>query len=450
MTEWTPEMREAARERAKGRRQPKGAGSLFRTTVGGETVWRATKSLTRDGKKKTITGTSPSKSEALKRRDLNERKWLVAQGLEDPVILIEPDAKVWTVGEWLTKWAESQSEEAVQPNTRQRNRGLIKNHIVPHLGTRKLIAVREEHVQQLFKETLPNKRDENGQPLLGSSPIRSVFYILRDAFMEAEREGLIKQTPMKYLTAPKKQRKTPLTIADRMDDLPKLLAFLNQPEHAADDDYWALALFGLRASERLGLEWECITGLEDLTKSAVLTIDRQLYNDAEHKTLHIKMRTKTEAGTRTLPLPESVRKKLRSQLERQKEQKKSPKWQPRPGFENLIFTNSTGNPVRQAKDNMRWRKLVEDAGLAPLRGHDMRHMTASFLAEIGQPVEVVQAILGHQSAAMSSYYTHLSRARTLKALTSLADAYVYDMARYRDGKPKAGLVILTKPLHPVS
>jgi hypothetical protein len=142
MTEWTPEMREAARERAKGRRQPKGGGSLFRTTVGGEAVWRATKSLTRDGTKKTITGTSPSKSEALKRRDLNERRRLVSEGLEDPVILIEPDAKVWTVGEWLTKWAESQSEEAVQPNTRRRNRGLIKNHIVPHLGTRKLLAVR--------------------------------------------------------------------------------------------------------------------------------------------------------------------------------------------------------------------------------------------------------------------------------------------------------------------
>jgi integrase len=180
----------------------------------------------------------------------------------------------------------------------------------------------------------------------------------------------------------------------------------------------------LRASERLGLEWSSITNLsEDIDKPAVLTIDRQLYNDAEARKLYIKRQTKTNAGTRQIPLPDDVRVILIDHKARQLEQKKSPKWKPKEEFHDLIYTTDTGNAIRQSTDNEQWRKFIEDVGLQPLRGHDMRHLTASWLAKTGVSAEIAKTILGHNSEAMTSYYTHISLTSKSLAIAQLNSGY---------------------------
>lgn len=389
----------------------------------GERVWRATLSITTDeGKRKIITGTSGDKRTAIERRDRRHREWLVQQGEADPRILTDEDTRVWTMENWLNKWAEEQPKDEVQGNTRQRNRGLIKNHINPHLGHRKLLSVTETHIQELLKETLPAKKNEDGSQKLGSSPLRAIYYILKDAFTQAERERIITKNPMRFVDAPKKGRKNPLALGERMDDIPKLLAYLeDKPE---DKAYWALTFYGLRASERLGLEWSSFENLYKNTRKPVrLKIDRQLYNDAESRKLSIKYETKTDAGTRVVPLPEDVRKLLLAHRARQNKMRKSKQWKPGDGFKDLVFTTATGNPVRQAKDNARWTKLLKDAGIAPMRGHDMRHLTASYLAKVGVPAEVVKSILGHNSVAMTSYYTHISNEQKHEAVMKLSQGY---------------------------
>lgn len=443
MKQWTEADRAAASERAQRRRSAKGNGSVFKVTVHGERVWRATLSITTDeGKRKIITGTSGDKRTAIERRDRRHREWLVQQGQADPRVLIDEDTRVWTVEDWLNKWAEEQPKDEVQGNTRQRNRGLIKNHINPHLGKRKLLSVTETHIQELLKETLPAKKNEDGSQKLGSSPLRAIYYILKDAFTQAERERIITKNPMRFVDAPKKGRKTPLALGERMDDIPKLLAYLkDRPE---DHVYWALAFYGLRASERLGLEWSSFENLhENARKPARLKIDRQLYNDAESRKLSIKYETKTDAGTRVVPLPVGVRRLLLNHRDRWNEMSKSEKWRPAKGFEDLVFTTATGNPIRQAKDNARWTKLLQDAGIAPMRGHDMRHLTASYLAKVGVPAEVVKSILGHNSVAMTSYYTHISNEQKHEAVLALAEGY--RTAPLSDAMWAGGVVDLMKP-----
>jgi hypothetical protein len=223
----TDEQRAAASLRAQRPRRSKGEGSIFKTTVKGVQVWRATHSvMTDEGKRKIITGTSPSKSEAIARRDRLHRKYLVAQGLADPAILIDKDTPNYTVEEWMHQWMENLDPDVVQANTRERTRGLVRNHILPHIGKRKLLSVQETHINELLKDILPNKKDNNGKPLLGSSPIRGIYYILRDAFTEAERQNLVKRHPLKYIEAPKKGRKTPLNLTERGEDVPKIFEYL--------------------------------------------------------------------------------------------------------------------------------------------------------------------------------------------------------------------------------
>jgi len=54
-----------------------------------------------------------------------------------------------------------------------------------------------------------------------------------------------------------------------------------------------------------------------------------------------------------------------------------------------------------------WESLKKAAGLPHLRFHDLRHTHVTHALEDGVPIEVVMAQVGHLSAEMTRYYTHV-------------------------------------------
>ena len=54
-----------------------------------------------------------------------------------------------------------------------------------------------------------------------------------------------------------------------------------------------------------------------------------------------------------------------------------------------------------------WESLKKAAGLPGLRFHDLRHTHITHAVEAGVPIEVIMAQVGHLSAEMTRYYTHL-------------------------------------------
>jgi len=54
-----------------------------------------------------------------------------------------------------------------------------------------------------------------------------------------------------------------------------------------------------------------------------------------------------------------------------------------------------------------WLALLEEAGVADLRVHDLRHTFASYSLSSGQPLGVVGQLLGHRSTQTTSRYAHL-------------------------------------------
>jgi integrase len=70
--------------------------------------------------------------------------------------------------------------------------------------------------------------------------------------------------------------------------------------------------------------------------------------------------------------------------------------------DDLVFTTWRGKPLR----NLNFRRDVfdraaEDAGLAGLTPHELRHTAASLAVSAGANVKAVQRMLGHASAAMT-------------------------------------------------
>ncbi len=70
--------------------------------------------------------------------------------------------------------------------------------------------------------------------------------------------------------------------------------------------------------------------------------------------------------------------------------------------DHLVFTTWRGRPLR----NLNWRRdcfdqAADDAGLAGLTPHELRHTAASLLVASGANVKGVQKMLGHARAAMT-------------------------------------------------
>lgn len=98
-----------------------------------------------------------------------------------------------------------------------------------------------------------------------------------------------------------------------------------------------------------------------------------------------------------------------------------------PGRDGLIFTNDRGEPISRTRSSDVWRRAVTVAGLpVDTHFHDLRHFYGSLPIRHGESVKVVQARLGHASAAETlDTYSHLwpdSEDRTREAVDGVLGA----------------------------
>jgi integrase len=74
--------------------------------------------------------------------------------------------------------------------------------------------------------------------------------------------------------------------------------------------------------------------------------------------------------------------------------------------------------------NYHWRPMLKRLGLPDVRPYDARHTAATLLLEAGQPMKVVQEMLGHSSMMLTAdTYSHVTRAFKRQAAEAL-DAYL--------------------------
>ncbi len=148
---------------------------------------------------------------------------------------------------------------------------------------------------------------------------------------------------------------------------------------------------GLRQGELFGLTLEHVDFLArrlDVVQQLVMLTGAQLTFGPP----------KTDASRRNVPLPVVVLDAMAAHLAA---------WPV--GELGLVFTNDAGEPIRRTRFSDVWRPAVKAAGIPKGTGfHALRHYYASLLIRHGESVKVVQARLGHASAAETlDTYSHL-------------------------------------------
>ena len=140
--------------------------------------------------------------------------------------------------------------------------------------------------------------------------------------------------------------------------------------------------------------------------------------------------TKTDAGSRVIPLNETAYWAFSRLLERARllgatdeEHYLFPSFRFRCTTGDRSTEDTGYDPTRPVKTwRTAWRSLKRAAGLPTLRFHDLRHTSITKLAEAGVPDHVLMAIAGHISPNMVRHYSHVRDQAKRKAVEAM-DTY---------------------------
>jgi integrase len=121
--------------------------------------------------------------------------------------------------------------------------------------------------------------------------------------------------------------------------------------------------------------------------------------------LFLKPATKS-GKDRTVTLQDPWLSSLVRLKELRKQQKRLPEFQPEPQFADLVFLKDNGKPYDLNEDNELWKKVnqIHNSKQPAIRGHAVRHVAATKMADAGVTRDVAMAILGHESESISFYY----------------------------------------------
>lgn len=296
-----------------------------------------------------------------------------AQGrsMEDPEL---------TVGDYLNQWLEDSVRGSVKDQTYESYKTVVRLHLSPSLGHKKIVLLRPVQIQRLYKEKL-----DSG---LSRRSVEYIHAVLNRAMKQAVRWEILPRNVCEAVDPPHPSRReiNPLDLQQTR----RLLSCARQTDLEAL--YLLAVTAGLRQGELLGLAWKDV----DLEKG-LLKVRRTLITRAGGPRFD---QPKTKKSQRTITLtPEAV-----SALKRHQQRKGRATSE-----EDLVFCTRSGRPISpQNLTKQSFRPLLKKAGLPSIRFHDLRHTCATLLLAKGVHPRVVQDLLGHASVTLTlDTYSHV-------------------------------------------
>jgi integrase len=311
----------------------------------------------------------------------------LAKAISDRSSGLTFDAGNLMVGEFLDGWLKDSVRDTVRQRTYERHEELVRLHIKPALGKLKLKALTPAHVQGFYRDRL-----DSG---LSPATVQKIHVVLHKALDRAVKWNLIPRNATEAVNAPRPAPKEMRPLSP--DEARRLLEFAHGDRLEA---LYVLAVHtGARQGELLGLKWEDV----DL-EGGVIRIRRTITRNKGRLLLGAP---KTKGSRRTVRLTETAAESLKEHLERQltEIERLGDLYQD----QGLVFTTQVGTLINPT--NLRKRSfapLLECAGLATIRIHDLRHTCATLLLSRNVHPKYVQELLGHATVAMTlDTYSHV-------------------------------------------
>lgn len=289
------------------------------------------------------------------------RKWLsdVDQGL-DPAEEKRQKRKAILLHELLDRYVTEYAKQHKKASTVKEDERLIKNKILPGLGSSPVESVSRHDIQSLHQKYRTTPYEAN-----------RVLSLLSKIFNLAEAWGLRPDgsNPCRHI---KKFAEAKRSRFYSETELARIGAALHDASSRSSEDEGSLncirllALTGCRLSEIVGLKWEWVN----------LEQNRISLPDSKTGARIIMIGAATEALLRAIG----------------------------PSNGHVLRKASSGEPITANMVEHCWRRVRKTAELENGRLHDFRHTVGTYSSRGGNNAFIVRDLLGHKTLAMTGRY----------------------------------------------
>ena len=315
---------------------------------------------------------------------------------------IRTDKQHTTVNNVFELWCEL--KRGLKDNTFQNYKYMYNNFVRNGFGKLRVSNVKKSDVKK-FYNTLADEK------ILQISTIDTVHNILHQVFALAVDDNYIRQNPTDNMLKELKQshnfqvtKRKALTVSEQ-----ELLLNFLKTNSKYKHWYPVISVMlgsGMRVGEVTGLRW-CDVDFEN----NLIDVNHTLvyYNKGDNNGCSFAINTpKTKAGSRTIPMLETVKDAFLLEKAYQEEVGLSCNVKV-DGYTDFIFINRFGNTQHQGTLNKAIRRIIRDCNdavllkttddnpvlLPPFSCHSLRHTFTTRLCEEGVNVKVIQNVLGH-------------------------------------------------------
>lgn len=288
----------------------------------------------------------------------------------------DPQLGRLTFSDWADRWLPTTVN--LRASTRARDESYLSNLIRPTFDKLPLSAITHMDVSAWVASLSAEGR--------APATVVKASQIMAKIMRKAVADGRLVTSPCDGVALPRIERVEMRFLTP--DEIVRLV-------EAMDPRYRALVLLGayggLRAGELLGLRASRVDLLRGRVHVAATTVE-------VGGRLLLDQQPKTKASNRSVPLPSVVLEALADHLTKYTR-----------GPDDYVFSAPEGGPIRLASWRSRyWTRAINEAGLAPLRIHDLRHTAVSLWIAAGANPKDIAARAGHTSVSVVlDRYGHL-------------------------------------------
>lgn len=307
-----------------------------------------------------------------------------------------------TLSEWIDIWYKKK-KRIVSKSTLTNYKTIIKKHIIPTLGSIKLVDIKRPMIYKLLN-SLEGKSDRT---------LYYVHHLIKTILEQAVIEELIpKNVAINILPTVETKRKKEKISLTKL----QVKEFLNVIDDVEIFMFFQLAFAtGLRRSELLGLRWSDID-----FDNKTLSVNQTVIKDGS--TLLMKPTAKTNSSRRTISLDNYTLSNLNKHLLTIKErQSQTVNWK----NYNLVFPSIDGNPYYPDTVSKYCKKYAKQIGIDNFTMHGTRHTHATLLLEAGVNFKIIQVRLGHSSFQETmNTYSHVTPILEVGVIENVEDIFL--------------------------